>query len=110
MVIQTRFSDRDYAFAAGQLAQRSDDILFHLLDVTRMNTNDRKDIRMLFRQLHRAPATFHGRPERDDSRYASLSCTPQDIVKIGREIRIIEVRMSLNQHRSIVGRFPKTPT
>ncbi len=58
MIIQPGLADRRDARTFRQLAQRGDDIIPRLFRVIGMNADDRENIRILFRELDRAPAAF----------------------------------------------------
>ena len=87
MIIETGFTDRDNARAFRQFAQRSDHIVRRFLRVGGMNADDRKHVRIFFRQFDRAPAAFDRSSDRDDARNAGLFGAPQDIIEVRREIR-----------------------
>jgi hypothetical protein len=63
-----------------------------------MHADDGEDVRMLLRELDRAAAAFDGGPDRDDARHASFGRAPEDVVEVRREIRVVEVGVSLDQH------------
>ena len=99
MIIQPRLADRDDPRTLRQLAQRRDHILARLLSVVGMNADDREDVRIFFRQLDRAPAAFDRGADRDDAGDAGFGRAREDVVEISCEIRVIEVRVSIDQHR-----------
>ena len=98
MVIETGFADRHDTRTLRQLAQRRNHIFARFLDIGRMNADDGKDVRIFLRQLDRAPAAFHRRADRDDARDTGLGGATKHVIEIGREIRIIEMRVSLDEH------------
>ena len=58
MIIQPGLTDRRDPPTFRQLTQRGDDIIPRLFRVIGMNADDRENIRILFRELDRAPAAF----------------------------------------------------
>ena len=63
-----------------------------------MNADHRENVRIFLGQLDRAPAAFDRSADRDDAGNASFGRAPQHIVEIRREIRIIEMGVSFDQH------------
>ena len=59
-----------------------------------MNPDHCENIRIFFRQLDRAPAAFNRRADSNDASHTGFICAPQHVVKIGREIRVIEMGVS----------------
>ena len=98
MIIQAGFADRDDPRTFRQLAQRRDHIVPRFLHISRMNADDGENIRIFLRQLDRAPAAFNRRADRDDARDAGFGRALQDVVEVRREIRVIEMRVSFDQH------------
>src|SRR5438874_8401812 len=99
MIIKTCFADCDHARIFRKLAQRRHDVVVcNRLGGSRMNANDCKNIWVFLGELNRATAAFDGCPNRENSRYASLSRAPQDFIEISCEFGIIEVSVSLYEH------------
>src|SRR5436190_21886642 len=65
---------------------------------------------MFFCQIDGAPAAFQRCSDRDDASDARIVRATQHVVEIVGEIRIIEMRVGVDEHRLIVGRFCETPT
>jgi hypothetical protein len=61
-----------------------------------MNPDDREDIRISFRDLDRAPAARDRCSDGEDAGYAGFSRASQDVLKVGREIGVIEVGVSFD--------------
>ena len=100
MVIQTSFTKRDHARTFRQFSQRRYHIFFGLLRVSGMNTDDREDIRVFFGKIDSAPAALDRRADCDNARNAGFVRAAENIVEVWREIRIIQMGVSLYQHRA----------
>src|SRR6266404_3622706 len=98
MIIETDFTDRDHAWIFRQLAQRRDYVLLGLLSVGWMNSDDGENVRIFFGKIDRPPAALDRGADGDDARHAGVSRATKHIVEIIREIRIIEMRVSFDQH------------
>ena len=70
-----------------------------------MNTDHSEDVRIFLRQRDRATAAFDRRADRDNAGDPGFGRTAQDVFEVGREIRIIEMGVSFDEHSLIVGRF-----
>src|SRR6267142_1024836 len=66
-----------------------------------MNSDNREDVRIFFGKLDRAPAALDRSSDRDDARHAGFSRATKHVVEIVREIGIIEMRVSFDQHFQI---------
>ena len=98
MIIQTRFANRNYARTFRQFAQRRYDVVPRFPDIRWMNPDDREDILMSFRDLDRAPAARDRCSDGEDAGDTSFSRASQDVVEVGREVGVIKVGVSFDQH------------
>ena len=103
MIIETGLADRHDPRTFRQLTQRRDDIIRRFFRVSRMNADDRENIRIFFRQLDRAPAALDRSADGDDARDAGFGRARKHLVEVRREIRVIEVRVSVDQHCRVEG-------
>src|SRR5437660_8784041 len=102
MIIKTGFADRDHARIFRELAQRRRDVVVcNRLGGGWMNAKDCKNIWVFLGKLNRATAAFNGCPDCENSRHANLSRAPQDLIEISCEFGIIEVGVSLYEHRIV---------
>ena len=99
MIVQPGLANGGDPRTFRQLAQRRDDIVARLFGVVGMNADDGKNVRIFLRQLDRAPAALDRSADREDPRYARFGGAREDVVKIGCEVRVIEVRVGVDQHR-----------
>ena len=98
MIIQTGFANRHDARTFCQFAQRRNHVLAGFLDVSWVNADDGEDVWIFLRQIDRAPAAFHRSADRDDARDAGLGGAAQDVIEVAGEIRVVEMRVSLDEH------------
>ena len=96
MIIEPGLADRRDAPTFRQLTQRGDDIIPRLFRVIGMNADDRENIRILFRELDRAPAAFKRGADRYDARDAGFGSACEDVLKISCEIRVVEVSVGID--------------
>ena len=61
-----------------------------------MNPNDGVNAGMFFGQVHCPLTALDGSADGDDACYARLGRAPQNIIEVIGEIRIVEMRVSLN--------------
>src|SRR5438270_182976 len=69
--------------------------------MSRMNPDYGEDIRILFRELDRAPAALDRSSDRDDPRDARFVRALEDVNEIRREVWIIEMGVGFDQHRRV---------
>src|SRR5437870_5757020 len=107
MIIKTDLTDRHNPRIFRELAQRRDHILWCFVRVSRMNSDHGENVRILFSKLDRAPAAFDRSADCNDACHARFRRTSQHIIKVGREIGIIEMRVCFDEHSPVknVSRF-----
>jgi hypothetical protein len=63
-----------------------------------MNSNDGVNAGIFLGQIDCTPTALDGSADRDDARDTGLGGAAQDIIEVAGEIRIIEMRVSFDQH------------
>ena len=98
MIIEAGLANRHDAWIPCELTQRRNHVLAGFLNISWVNADYRKDVRIFLREIDGAPATFNGSADRDDARDTGLGGAAQDIIEVAGEIRIVEMRVSFDQH------------
>jgi hypothetical protein len=101
MIVEAGFADRDHPRTLCQLAQWRDDVLAGFLNVSWMNADYGKDVRISLRKIDSATAAFNRSADRDDARDTGSGGAAQNIIEVASEIRVVEMRVSFYQHYNI---------
>src|ERR1700716_423053 len=106
MIIQTRLADGNDTRISGKFTQWRDHIFTGFFDISWMNADNGKNVRILFGKIDSAPAAFNRRADSNDARDSGLVGALENVIKVRREIRIIEVGVSFDQHFRIPNALP----
>ena len=67
-----------------------------------MDADNCVNARIFLGERHGSPAAFDSRPDGDEPRDAGLRRSLDHLIKVGGEIRVVEVSMGIDQHGNVL--------